>query len=303
MNVRARDAHKLGALPVVARREARARGRCAARSRPTGGPRAAGADRRSRGARAAGSASSAPTWRPRDGERMTPGAGAPGAQRGRGPGRPAGRRLRHAARGRPQALGREPRPALPHGGRLLVHGRRDPGRARRAHGAAATRARSTSVIGDGTWLMGSTGELVTARQEGLKLTILRRRERGLPVDPRAPARPAPGGASGSSSASATRRRADGPVRGGRLRRERAQPRLRRAIVASSLDELRDGARGGARRDAAGGDRRRASSRAGSCSTPAAGGTSACAEVVGTRPRRASWRPSTRAAGRFSGHYG
>ncbi|HEX6652633.1 MAG TPA: thiamine pyrophosphate-dependent enzyme, partial [Thermoleophilaceae bacterium] len=28
------------------------------------------------------------------------------------------------------------------------------------------------VIGDGTWLMGSTGELVTARQEGLKITIL-----------------------------------------------------------------------------------------------------------------------------------
>jgi 3D-(3,5/4)-trihydroxycyclohexane-1,2-dione acylhydrolase (decyclizing) len=28
------------------------------------------------------------------------------------------------------------------------------------------------VVGDGTWLMGSTGELVTARQEGLKVTIL-----------------------------------------------------------------------------------------------------------------------------------
>jgi 3D-(3,5/4)-trihydroxycyclohexane-1,2-dione acylhydrolase (decyclizing) len=29
-----------------------------------------------------------------------------------------------------------------------------------------------AVIGDGTWLMGSTGELVTARQEGLKITVL-----------------------------------------------------------------------------------------------------------------------------------
>ena len=28
------------------------------------------------------------------------------------------------------------------------------------------------VIGDGTWLMGNTGELVTARQEGLKITVL-----------------------------------------------------------------------------------------------------------------------------------
>ena len=28
------------------------------------------------------------------------------------------------------------------------------------------------VIGDGTWLMGNTGELVTARQEGLKVTVL-----------------------------------------------------------------------------------------------------------------------------------
>jgi 3D-(3,5/4)-trihydroxycyclohexane-1,2-dione acylhydrolase (decyclizing) len=28
------------------------------------------------------------------------------------------------------------------------------------------------VIGDGTYLMGSTGELVTARQEGLKLTVV-----------------------------------------------------------------------------------------------------------------------------------
>jgi 3D-(3,5/4)-trihydroxycyclohexane-1,2-dione acylhydrolase (decyclizing) len=28
------------------------------------------------------------------------------------------------------------------------------------------------VIGDGTWLMGNTGELVTARQEGLKITAL-----------------------------------------------------------------------------------------------------------------------------------
>ena len=32
--------------------------------------------------------------------------------------------------------------------------------------------RSTSLIGDGTYLMGSTGELVTARQEGLKLTVI-----------------------------------------------------------------------------------------------------------------------------------
>ena len=28
------------------------------------------------------------------------------------------------------------------------------------------------VIGDGTWLMGNTGELVTARQEGLKITVI-----------------------------------------------------------------------------------------------------------------------------------
>ena len=45
------------------------------------------------------------------------------------------------------------------------------------------------MIGDGTYLMGSTGELVTARQERPEADRARRRERRLPVDPRAPARP------------------------------------------------------------------------------------------------------------------
>ena len=34
------------------------------------------------------------------------------------------------------------------------------------------------VIGDGTYLMGNTGELVTARQEGLKLTVIVIENRG-----------------------------------------------------------------------------------------------------------------------------
>ena len=60
-----------------------------------------------------------------------------------------------------------------------------------------------AVIGDGTYLMGNTGELVTARQEGLKMTVIVVRERRLPVDPRRCSAPAPAAASGWSSAGPT----------------------------------------------------------------------------------------------------
>ena len=86
------------------------------------------------------------------------------------------------------------------------------------------------VIGDGTYLMGHTGELVTARQEDLKLTVIVVENEGY-QSIHGLQRAAPGEASDWSSVSAQERGSPG-VRRGRLRGKRAQPRmcrLRRAV--------------------------------------------------------------------------
>ena len=187
--------------------------------------------------------------------------------------------VRHAARRRPQAVGPGRRRALPDGGRVLLHGRARS----RPRSACGWRGRDAGevyvVIGDGTYLMGNTSELVTARQEGLKITVLVVENSGYQSIHGAAAQRAPAAASGSSS-----RSGDGEyveVDYARTRAASAAPPTARPTVEQLRDALE------AARDESGpvGDRRAGSSRTGCCSTPAAGGTSAW--------RRLSERAETR----------
>ena len=159
-------------------------------------------------------------------------------------------------------------------------------------------ARSTSLIGDGTYLMGNTSELVTARQEGLKVTVLVVENERLPVDPRAPAQPHRAQLRPRVPRASRRRGPRRRLRRGRLRGERPQPRLRgvRRVLArraarrarrAARDETRAGGDRGARRAAP------AAARLGLLVGRRRGARSPSA------PRRASWPRSTRAAGRSS----
>ena len=150
INVNPRDADRLGATGIIA--DARqalaaladgAAQRWHPRARGLAGPRRAGDRRVGRD----------PRRRARPGPGVRPGAGGPGrghqhrrgahpgpGHRGpagaRAPGRRGDRRGRRSARRPAQGVGRDRRPPLPPGVRLLLHGLRDPGRDRRAAGRA-----------------------------------------------------------------------------------------------------------------------------------------------------------------------
>ena len=148
VNVNPRDADRLGATGIVADAQAGA-GRAGRRRGPRGHPRA----RRLAGPRRAGErrVGRGPRRRIGPGPAVRPGAGGPGrghhhrarphpgpghrGPAGAGPARRRGdRRRRRPARRPAQGLGRDRRPPLPPGVRLLLHGLRDPGRARGAAG-------------------------------------------------------------------------------------------------------------------------------------------------------------------------
>ena len=228
VNVVPRDAHKLG----------RAAGRAPTRSSPCGRSRTAlgeagwrapdgWRERALRRARALGAGAGRRTWRRAPDERMTQGQ--------------VLRALNEVSRA--ATTGWWWRPGTPH---VDVHKLWEPARGGRClmevgfscmggEIPAALGVRMAQpdagevyvVIGDGTYLMGNTGELVTARQEGLKLTVIvvendgYQSIHGLQRSPHRPQLRA-------RVPRALRRRdgAGGAIRGGRLRGQRPQPRLR-----------------------------------------------------------------------------
>jgi 3D-(3,5/4)-trihydroxycyclohexane-1,2-dione acylhydrolase (decyclizing) len=168
LNVVARDAHKLGALPLVADAKLGLRALADALSgwRAPDDWRQRALAERERWERAL-----AADLRPREGERLSQGQ--------------ALRVLNEAAGPRDWLVVAS---GTPH---VDVHKLWDPSRGERclmevgfscmggeipaALGVRMARPEADEIyvaIGDGTYLMGSTGELVTARQEGLKLTVL-----------------------------------------------------------------------------------------------------------------------------------
>jgi 3D-(3,5/4)-trihydroxycyclohexane-1,2-dione acylhydrolase (decyclizing) len=168
LNVRARDAHKLGALPVVA--DARL-GLRAILDGLDGAQAPEPWQRRALDARAQWEAELAEDLTPRAGERLTQGQ--------------LLTVLNEAARPEDRLVVAS---GTPH---VDIHKLWDPAGAGRCHMEvgfscmggeipAALGVRMAhphegevyAVIGDGTWLMGSTSELVTARQDGLKITVV-----------------------------------------------------------------------------------------------------------------------------------
>ena len=170
LNVLARDAHKLGGLPLVA--DAKAGLRALADALAGAGWQTPGAWRdRALAERASWEEALAADLAPRPGERMTQGQ-ALGA-------------LNEAARPRDWLVVAS---GTPH---VDIHKMWDAGRGERClmevgfscmggEIPAALGVRLAvpdaeevyAVIGDGTYLMGGTGELVSARQEGLKITLI-----------------------------------------------------------------------------------------------------------------------------------
>jgi 3D-(3,5/4)-trihydroxycyclohexane-1,2-dione acylhydrolase (decyclizing) len=170
LNVVARDAHKLGALPLVA--DAKLGLRALAQALGGAGWRAPGEWReRALAERERWERALAEDLRPREGERISQGQ--------------ALRVLNEAAGPRDWLVVAS---GTPH---VDVHKLWDAGRGERclmevgfscmggeipaALGVRMARREAEEIyvaIGDGTYLMGSTGELVTARQHGLKLTLI-----------------------------------------------------------------------------------------------------------------------------------
>ncbi len=168
LNVVARDAHKLGAVPLVADAKLGLRALADALS----GWRAPDDwQQRALAERERWESALAADLRPREGERLSQGQALRTLNEATGP-----RDWLVVASGTPH---------------VDVHKLWDPGRGERclmevgfscmggeipaALGVRMARPEADEIyvaIGDGTYLMGSTGELVTARQEGLKLTVL-----------------------------------------------------------------------------------------------------------------------------------
>jgi 3D-(3,5/4)-trihydroxycyclohexane-1,2-dione acylhydrolase (decyclizing) len=164
LNVLARDAHKLGALPLVADAKLglRALTEAAHWTAPAQWRERVAAERRRWDDELAADLT------PREGERMSQGQALRVLNRSFGP-----RDWLVVASGTPHVDVHK----LWEGGRCLMEvgfscmGGEIPA----ALGVRMARPEAEEVyvvIGDGTYLMGSTGELVTARQEGLKLTVL-----------------------------------------------------------------------------------------------------------------------------------
>ena len=133
LNVRASDAAKLGARRWSPTRASASR-RSTAALRDADWTRAAGLGGARAGAQAPLGAGAARRPGAAGRRAADPGRGPARPERGVRPARPARGRLRHAARRRPQAVGSRARREDVHGGRLLVHGPRDPGGARRPDG-------------------------------------------------------------------------------------------------------------------------------------------------------------------------
>ena len=170
LNVVARDARKLGALPLVADAKLGLRGLTDALD--AAGWRVPQAWRqRALAERERWEHALAADLRPREGERMSQGQALRALNEGAGP-----RDWLVVASGTPHVDIHKLWDAA-RGGRCLMEvgfscmGGEIP----TALGVRMARPEAEeiyAVIGDGTYLMGSTGELVTARQEGLKLTVL-----------------------------------------------------------------------------------------------------------------------------------